>query len=367
MPARHVAFVLTSFARGGMEMRLADVVNGLDKSRWDPHIYAFYDHQTMQNKVETARLHVPLSNGKTDVAVPLKLAQHFRREQTQIVWTLAQGLAAGWGRLAALMANVPIKILSVHDNYPLAPLTRLLNPVTDAIVALTETSASLFRSQGVPAEKIHVLYNGIDTQRYAPAPDRRAELLNIPPNQPVILNVGRLTYEKGRDVMLHAAVPLMNSTIPPRIVFAGEGVERPALESLARDLGLADHVRFLGIREDVPALINGADVVVMSSRDVPFGESCPNIVLEAMGCGVPIIGTRVGGTAELIVDGETGFVIPPENPTLLAEKVALLLENAPLRQQMGQAGRQRVVQHFSLERMIQGRDELLTHLLKSRV
>ncbi|MBZ0308069.1 MAG: glycosyltransferase, partial [Anaerolineae bacterium] len=176
MVAEHIAFVLTRFARGGMEMRLADVVNRLDKTRWNPHIYAFYDHETLQGKVESSRLHTPLSTGKYDLTVPLKLARDFHRENTRIVWTLAQGLAAGWGRLGALMAGVPVRILSVHDNYPLAPLTRLFNPFTDAIVALTQHSAALFRSQGVPEHKIHVLYNGIDTEKYAPGADRRADL-----------------------------------------------------------------------------------------------------------------------------------------------------------------------------------------------
>lgn len=366
MAAEHIAFILTRFARGGMEMRLADVVNRLDKTRWNPHIYAFYDHETLQGKVETSRLHTPLSTGKYDLTVSLKLARDFRRENTRIVWTLAQGLAAGWGRLGALMAGVPVRILSVHDNYPLAPLTRLLNPLTDAVVALTQYSAALFRSQGVPEHKIHVLYNGIDTEKYAPGTDRRVDLYKIPPERPVILNVGRLTYEKGRDVMLRAAAPLMQAENPPLVVFAGEGIERENVVILARELAIGEHVRFLGSRDDVPELLHSADIVVMSSRDVPFGESCPNIVLEGMAAGLPVIGTRVGGTAELIVDGSTGFVIPPENPAALTEKLNFLLQNAALRQTMGQAGRQRVKSHFSLDQMVQGREDLFRLLLEKK-
>ncbi len=366
MAARHIAFVLTSFARGGMEMRLTDVVNGLDKTRWNPHIYAFYDRQTLPDKVERFRLHTPVSSGNRDVTVPIKLAREFRHEKTVIVWTLAQGLSAGWGRLGALMAGVPIRIISIHDNYPLAPLTRILNPFTDAIVALTEYSASLFRNQGVPENKIHVLYNGIDTEKYAPGPDRRAEFYEIPPERPVILNVGRLSYEKGRDVMLQAAAPLLQSENPPLVVFAGDGAERDPLTHLTQEMGMTEHVRFLGIRDDVPELLNSADVVVMSSRDVPFGESCPNIVLEGMAAGLPVIGTRVGGTAELIVDGETGFVIPPGNPAALAEKLKLLLPDPDLRRKLGQAGRARVKAHFTIEHMVQGREDLFNLLLEKK-
>lgn len=129
---------------------------------------------------------------------------------------------------------------------------------------------------------------------------------------------------------------------------------------------MTEHVRFLGIRDDVPELLNSADVVVMSSRDVPFGESCPNIVLEGMAAGLPVIGTRVGGTAELIVDEETGFVIPPGNPAALAEKLKLLLPDPDLRRKLGQAGRARVKAHFTIEHMVQGREDLFNLLLEKK-
>jgi glycosyltransferase involved in cell wall biosynthesis len=360
----HLAFVLTRFARGGMEMRLADVVNRLDKSCWNPHVYAFYDHQTMRDAIEPDRLHTPLSAGKADLGVPFRLARIFRQHKTAVVWSLTQGLAAAWGRLGGIWGGVPIRILSIHDNYPLAPMTRLLNPWTEAIVTNSQRSAGIIRQQGIPADKLHVLYNGVDTQQYAPGRDRRGELLGIPPDRPVVLNVGRLFPEKGRDTMLQAAALLVERPNPPLIVFAGDGSQRVELEHLAAELGIRACVRFLGIRQDVPDLMRSSDVVVMSSRDVPFGESCPNVVLEGMASALPVVGTRVGGTAELILDGETGFVIPPENPSALAEKLTLLLDHHDLRRQMGEAGRRRVEELFSIERMLEGRVQLLDGLLK---
>jgi glycosyltransferase involved in cell wall biosynthesis len=360
-----VAFVLSSFIRGGMETRLADFVREADKSRWDPHIFAIYDRDLISHTVEASRLHTPFSSGKTDFRPSFRLAKAFREHNAAIVWTMTQGISAGWGRLAALMARAPIRVLSIHGNEPLAPITLLLNPWTDAIVANSQHVANVFRSQGIPEQKIHVIYNGIDSTLYAPGEDRRAELLSIPADRPMILNVGRLFHEKGRDVMLRAAVPLMQNPNPPLIVFAGEGAgsQRAKLETLATELGIAENVRFLGIRNDVPDLLRACDVVVMSSRDVPFGESCPNVVLEGMATGKPVVATRVGGTAELLEDRVTGFLVPPDDAAALSAQLQVLLGHPDLRQKMGVAGRQRAVQDFPLRQMVAAREQLLEELL----
>jgi len=363
----HLAFVLTSFARGGMEMRLADTVNHLDPAQWNSHVYALYDRHTMHGKIPAERLHTPLSAGKTDLRAVWRLASVLRRNNTTVVWSLTQGFAAAWGRLAGILAGVPVRVLSIHDNAPLTPATRALSPWTHAIVTNSRASAAVIHAQGIPAGKLHVLYNGIDTEKYKPGADRRTALYNIPAERPVILNVGRLFPEKGREVMLQAAAQVIhNHENPPLVVFAGDGILRGVLEKLAQELGIAAHVRFLGIRDDVPELLRACDVVVMSSRDVPFGESCPNILLEGMATERPVIGTNVGGAAELVQDGQTGFIIPPENPAALAEKLHLLLQDAALRRQMGAAGRVRVVAQFTIAQMIAARADLLTGLIPPR-
>jgi glycosyltransferase involved in cell wall biosynthesis len=211
-----------------------------------------------------------------------------------------------------------------------------------------------------------VHYNGLDTQIYRPGDDRRAALFDIPQNRPVVLNVGRLNPEKGRDIMLKAAVPLMERDNPPLIVFAGDGPQLKGLTQLADELGIGEHVRFLGSRDDVPDLLRSCDVVVMSSRDVPFGESCPNIVIEGMASEKPVVGSDVGGTSELIRDGETGFLVPADDPGALAEKLSLLLDDSDLRQRFGAAGRQGVEARFTLAHMVKDRESLFERLLNQK-
>ena len=359
----HVGFVVPSFGRGGLEMRLADIVRELDRSRWDAHIYSIHPRNELGHMVEAERLHIPFASGKYDIRTPFKLAQAFRRHEATIIWTMTQGITAGWGRLAAMMARAPIRILSIHDNYPLAALTRLLTPWTDAIVVNSQFVANRIDA---PAHKIVVQYNGLDPQKYAPGEDNRAALFGIPSDRPVILNVGRLFPMKGRDIMLKAAVPLMKRDNPPLVVFAGDGPQLTGLKKFAGELGIGEHVRFLGSRDDVPDLLRSSDVVVMSSRDVPFGESCPNIVLEGMATALPVVGSDVGGTAELIRDGETGFLVPAGDPDALAEKLSLLLDDSDLRKRFGVAGRKVIEARFTIGHMVADREQLFERLLNQK-
>lgn len=374
-PPYHVAFVLSGFARGGMETRLADVVNHLDTGRWNPHVYAFYDRQAMHGAVDPGRLHTPIARRRPDLLLPLSLARIFRQEHTAIVWALSQGQAAGWGRLSAALAGVPVRILSLHDLFPIAPLTRWLNPLTDRIIMNTEQARQFAIGQGLPAHKLGVIYNGIDTARYSPGPDHRAELFNIPPTRPVILNVGRLEpNHKGQDLLLRAFQKLIpGQAEPPLLVFVGEGLisKRGELEILASELGIAEHVRFLGLRGDIPALMRSADVLVMASRPLseqgPYTtESSPNVLLEAQACGLPLIATDVGGARELFRPGETGLLIPPNDAGALAASLAELLGDESRRLGMAAAGPGWIAEKFSLAASVAARVSLWEELLAQK-
>lgn len=364
-PPYHIAFVLTNFARGGMEMRLADVVNQLDTSRWNPHVYAFYDSQTMRHAIDPTRLHVPLTTMRRDPALPFKLARIFRQEQTTIVWALTQGLAAGFGRLGGVLGGVPIRILSLHDVFPIAPLTRLLTPITDSVVTNSQFSAERAIREGLPPKKLHVIPNGINIQHYNLGEDRRTVLYGIPQERQVILHVGRLEPDiKGQDILLKAVQPLMQTPNPPLVVFVGEGIisKRAELEQLSAALGIAEYVRFMGLREDTADLMRACDVLVMASRT----ESSPNVVIEAQACGKPIVATDVGGTKELLVDGQTGFLVPPQQPSAIQSALTRLLTDETLRQEMGHAARHHIETHFSIERMVAGRVQLFELLLQRK-
>jgi glycosyltransferase involved in cell wall biosynthesis len=132
------------------------------------------------------------------------------------------------------------------------------------------------------------------------------------------------------------------------------------LERLSQTLGLTKHVRFLGTRNDVPELMRAFDLFVLTSHS----EGCPNVILEAMASGLPVVSTNVGGVPEL-VNADTGMLVPPRDDTTLAEAILRLLDDPVRRQRMGEAGRRRAVEQFSLAQMIRAREELLSELVEN--
>jgi glycosyltransferase involved in cell wall biosynthesis len=161
-----------------------------------------------------------------------------------------------------------------------------------------------------------------------------------------VLTVARLESQKDHATLIEA-VPRVPDA---RFVLVGEGGERRALESRARALGVSDRVRFLGLRGDIADLLAISDVFVLPS----LYEGLPLSILEAMAAGKPVVASSIPGIDEVVVDGETGLLVPPRDPAALAASIRLLLTDSDLRVRLGDAGRERVHGTFSLERMVEG-------------
>jgi glycosyltransferase involved in cell wall biosynthesis len=178
---------------------------------------------------------------------------------------------------------------------------------------------------------------GVDLEAFSPPVEAR-------PAGPVRFVYAKLLRPKyGPDVLLDALARLPDGSWQATI--AGDGPLRPALEAKARELGVADRVRFVGWRPhaELPDLLRGADVFVMPSREEEFGVAAA----EASAVGLPVVATRVGGVPEIVVDGETGLLVPPKDPEALASALALLATNADLRGRLGRQGRERVAERFA--------------------
>ena len=209
---------------------------------------------------------------------------------------------------------------------------------------------------GAPGDKIRVVHNGIDVDR-GPVhgdPGLRAVLAGRS-DRPLVLTVARLDAQKGYGHLLAAA-----ATVPDAVfVLVGEGRKKATLKRQAHALGIAERVRFLGHRNDVPDLLAACDVFVLPS----LYEGLPLSVLEAMAAARPVVATAIDGTTEAVVPGVTGLLVPPADPTRLAGAIRALLEDGALARRMGEEGRARVCREFSLRRMIDGvtgvYDELL--------
>jgi glycosyltransferase involved in cell wall biosynthesis len=211
-----------------------------------------------------------------------------------------------------------------------------------------------------------VIYNGLNTHGFSAFPPGAHEQvrgeLGIPLDAFAVGSVGRLHPQKGYDLLLQA-VGFLHTRIPTlRVLIVGEGEARPALEQQRRELGLEEVVIFAGERRDIPAMLSALDGFVSASR----WEGLSNAVLEAAAAGLPVIATRVGGTPEIVLDGETGLLVEPEDAQGLATAILQLYENPELRRRLGQAGQQRVEAAFTLRTTIQKTGQLYTRLLAKR-
>jgi len=176
----------------------------------------------------------------------------------------------------------------------------------------------------------------------------------------VIVQAGRLEPQKGVADLLSAIDEVRQSAPEVMLLLAGDGPDRPDLERRVEALDLAAHVRFLGVRSDVPALLARSDVVVLASR----WEGLPNVVLEGMAASRPVVVTDVGGCSELVEDGRTGTVVPPGRASQLAAAISALRDDPAGRDDLGRAARREVEARFSVARMVTAYQDLYLELLE---
>jgi glycosyltransferase involved in cell wall biosynthesis len=265
------------------------------------------------------------------------------------------------GRLLARAAGVPrvVSSLRAHNrHYALWQLwlVRATMPLADAVVVNSRATLGFATAaEGARPSQLLCIPNGVDVERFTPTPgraERRAEL-GLPTDATLICSAGRLTRQKGLDLLVAAlASPGLERA---QLLLAGVGEREAELRALAARLGLLERVRFLGYRRDLPALLGAVDLYVHPARF----EGMPNALLEAMAVGCPIVATAVDGSAELIVDGVHGWLAPPEDVTALAAAIRAALGDANEARRRGAAARERARSQFSIDAMVEAWERVL--------
>ena len=260
-----------------------------------------------------------------------------------------------YGLLAAKLTNVGV-VFTEHGRLSDAkPSTKraVVNPLLSLLGGrICSVSADLKQhmvDEGFPARRIQVVYNGIEPGRRADASQRAAarQALGVPQDAFIVGTVGRLDPVKNLALMLEAHAVLLAKHPSARAVIVGDGEERRGLEARAASLGITHAVHFAGYRQDVRALMPAFDVYLNCSTF----EGVSLTILEAMAAGLPVIATRVGGNPEVVIDHETGFLVAA-GARPIADAMSQLLVDAARRRVMGDAGRWRVLHHFSITRMV---------------
>jgi glycosyltransferase involved in cell wall biosynthesis len=276
------------------------------------------------------------------------------------------------GRLAARAAGVPTVVHTYHGHVLrgyFSPATTAffrwletrLATAADALVAVSESVKQDLVSLGIaPAEKIRVVPLGLELGHLAARLPRgvlRAEA-GIPEGAPLVGMVGRLVPIKDVPTFLRAARIVRETRPEARFALVGDGEERPALESLCRELGLDGKVTFFGWRRDLAAVYGDLDVVVNASRN----EGTPVALIEALAAARPVVATRVGGTPDLLGEGERGRLVPPGEPEALAEAVLETLTGSEAARRRALAGREHVLARHSSDRLVRDVDALYREL-----
>ncbi len=356
----HICHVSMTLRTGGLERLLVEFGRLSNRDRYLLEFVSLTDAGPPADDLRALGIHVR-SLGFPNISkwgVYRALKKLFRERAIDLVHT-HNTYPHFYATLAAVSARTPVVINTQHgrgcgngwkDHLQFA----VANHFTDRIVGVSEDATRLCRQQNpASAEKTVRLWNGIDVGRFK---------FTGPADGPTAISVGRLSKEKDFATLIRA-VALVKARIPEfRLLMVGDGAERPALETLSRELQLTETVTFLGERRDVPALLAQSGFYVASSRT----EGISLTILEAMSVGLPIVTTAVGGSPEIVEEGVTGHLAPPENPQALASAIVRMCERRHEWPAIGTAGRTRVEEHFNVRTMINGYERLYEELLAAK-
>ncbi|MCS6805703.1 MAG: glycosyltransferase [Acidobacteriota bacterium] len=368
---------------GGAEEYLYLLISGLDQRRYDIR-FVCVDEQALAPLLDRMaqlgiQVHV-LETGKAsragrfDSRQLISLMQHLRRHPTDILHVnMPDPYSCRFAIIAAKWAGAPVIVTTNHlptlDPRRFTWKGQAMLLLAQQYIDMTIVESELNRQVALKHYKLDphrtvTIYHGIDLRRFdAGVDDQQTRCaLGLTSGDMVIGAVGRLTAQKAYDVLLAAAAIARKEFASLKCVIVGDGPMRGALQRLARELHLTEEVIFTGYRRDVPALLRIFDVFVLPSRF----EGLPLSILEAMAAGKPVIASAVDGIPEVVVDGETGLLIAPNEPQALANAMLRLARNPLEAQIMGQAGRRRVEALFNQERMVTETERLYQALLQSK-
>jgi glycosyltransferase involved in cell wall biosynthesis len=379
-----ILYVIGTLGIGGSERHLVSVARALTQRGWRVSVYSLAGNGPLGKDIidAGARLYFsPIQRGQKPMSLVARVfrlavaAVHLlfvmmRRRFAIVHFFLPAAYLTG-APLAAL-ARIKIRIMSRRSlnlyQRHYGSLYRLLeHRLHRTMTAIVGNSRSVVREledeEGVPRSRLALIYNGLDAARYGDNSSRDVMRASLGANASTLVLVivaNLIPYKGHRDLI--EALGSANKNMPAdwRLLVVGrdDGIEN-ALRAQSAALGIGDKISFLGLRRDIPEILNASDVGLLCSHEEGFS----NAILEGMAAGLPMIVTDVGGNAEAVCDGETGLVVPARDAKRLAEAIVHLATDPAFRKQFGMAGRERVAKYFTFARCIDGYEALYRTLL----
>lgn len=354
-------------AAGGMRQHVMQLATGLAALGFDAEIACPGDADIVQSALAAGVRVLPVPivgplRPLQDLEAVLVLRAVIREGRYDVIH--AHGAKAGLvGRIAAMLARAPVRIVTLHNDVLAGSLSGRMRTVftvverwlarhTSRVIAVSDAlRRSFITDVGVPADKVATVHNGLDLAPFLENADRASarERLGVPADAVVLGQAARFAPQKGQERLLAAAVPVLERVPGAHLVLAGDG---PLLDPVRRQASLtsvAERVHFPGYVTDVPGFLAALDVFVSA----PLSEGLGNAAIEAMATGLPVVSTAVGGVPEVVEDGVTGLLARPGDAEALTDAMARLARDPALRMRLGEAGRERAVEQFSQDRMLE--------------
>ena len=382
-PSTHkplIAHVLFRLGTGGLENGLVNLINTLPDDSYRHVVICMTDYTEFRNRINGSTVQVYCLNKKPgqDFKVYLRLWRLLRKIKPDILHT--RNLSALEAQLPGLLAGVKCRIHGEHGrdiddvdgtHWRYVLLRRWFRPLVQRYIPMSkDLEGWLIKQIKVPVTKISQVYNGVDIKRFNVNDTKPLSILPSDfraPERLLIGTVGRLDPVKDQLTLVQAFIHLIKTTPElshqVRLIIVGNGVLLSPLQIVVRDANIDHLVWFTGERHDVADIMQTLDLFVLPS----INEGISNTILEAMASALPVIATDVGGNPELVVDGQTGYLVSKQDPIAMAEAFKCYLLEPELLRLHGQAGRSRVVSMFSLSRMMADYRAIYDKLLVERV
>lgn len=370
-PAR-ILQALTKSEFGGTELMVLQLVQGLDRAHFASEVSFLDGCGPITNRVQETGIPVhDLSGPGGLLGTMRRFLSLLHRSRFHLVHLYGFRMSL-LGRIAArFIFPRPVVVhgirgLHVTEGEGVAgPRTkialaveRLGAPLVDSYIANSQGAMTFLSTQRVPKEKFIVIPNGLDLRTWSSSLTRPISIT------PTIICVANFRPRKRHGDLIESIGILLRQGVQVHCQLVGDGDTRHEVEVLVRQRQLTEVVEFTGSRSprEVQVLLSSADIFVLPS----LWEGMPGSVMEAMAAGLPVVGTNVAGIQELVVDGSTGYLVPVKDPPILAQQLRQLIENPIQRMQMGNRGRQRIQEKFSLAAMIRQHQDAYIHLLRAR-
>jgi len=339
---------------GGQEKRTARLINGLDKQQFKVYYGVFKESKSYKRaeEIDAEILDIPIRQSY-DLPAVLKILKIVKEKKIDIISTHS-GKDGLIGAIAGKIAGVNV----IRTRHLQTPINSALSyNLSTKVVSVSQNVRDYLISAGVKEQKCEVIYTGIDTEKFNPKPktDLKKELGIA--EERVLIGIVAVLRKAKRHVMLIDAIKELPNV---HLAIIGDGPQEKNIREKLDSIDYKERVHLLGHREDVSEILPSLDMFVLPSNMEALGTS----ILEASACGVPCIGSKVGGIPECIFHGDSGFLFENENLEELKEKITILANDAELRKFMGAKARERILERFSNEVMIAKTEELYRELVQ---